>query len=152
MIARAMPEFILAFLLLGVFGPTVWPLILALAIHNGGILLRLGAEVVDNLPEGSRAVIHAQGGSKSSLVLASLLPESFNRLILFLFYRWESCIREATVLGMLGILSLGSLISDARALFYYDEMMLWVALGAALVFVGDLTSDWVRARLRGKAS
>lgn len=151
MVARAMPEFILAFLLLGVFGPTVWPLILALAIHNGGILLRLGSEVIDNLPEGSRAVIHAQGGSKSALVLASLLPESFNRLVLFLFYRWESCMREATVLGMLGILSLGSLISDARALFYYDEILLWVALGAVLVFVGDLTSDWVRSRLRGKA-
>ncbi len=151
MVARAMPEFILAFLLLGVFGPTVWPLILALAIHNGGILLRLGSEVIDNLPEGSRAVIHAQGGSKSALVLASLLPESFNRLVLFLFYRWESCMREATVLGMLGILSLGSLISDARSLFYYDEILLWVALGAVLVFVGDLISDWVRSRLRGKA-
>ena len=45
MLGRAMPEFILAFLLLRIFGPTVWALILALAIHNCGILMRLGAEI-----------------------------------------------------------------------------------------------------------
>jgi phosphonate transport system permease protein len=152
MVGRAMPEFILAYLLLMIFGPTMWALILALAIHNGGILLRLGAEVVDNLPAKSGTVILAQGGSKSSAFLASLLPGSFNRLLLFLFYRWESCIREATILGMLGVLSLGSLISDAKSALFYDEMILWVALGAALVFVGDLTSDWVRSRLRNAST
>ena len=152
MVGRAMPEFLLAFLLLSIFGPTVWALILALAIHNGGILLRLGAEVIDNLPSKSSTVILAQGGSKSSAFLASLLPQSFNRLVLFLFYRWESCIREATILGMLGVVSLGSLISDAKTALFYDEMILWVALGAALVFAGDLTSDLVRSRLRAGKS
>ena len=77
-----------------------------------------------------------------------MMPAGFNRLVLFLFYRWESCIREATVLGMLGVASLGFLISDAKVSFFYDEMILWVGLGAALVFVGDLTSDFVRGKLR----
>lgn len=148
MLARAMPEYILAFLLLRIFGPTIWVLIFALAIHNGGILLRLGAEVIDNTRSQASEVILAQGGGRSSAYLAALMPSSFNRLVLFLFYRWESCIREATVLGMLGVASLGFLISDAKVSFYYDEMILWVGLGAGLVFLGDLTSDFVRARLR----
>ena len=152
MIGRAMPEFILAFLLLRIFGPTVWALILALAIHNGGILLRLGAEIIDNTPSRAASVILAQGGSRNSAFLAALVPAGFNRLVLFLFYRWESCIREATVLGMLGVASLGFLISDARVSFFYDEMVLWVALGAALVFLGDLTSDFARYKLRGKSN
>ena len=151
MLGRAMPEYILAFLLLRVFGPTVWALILALAIHNGGILLRLGAEVVDNTPSRASSVILAQGGTRHSAFLGALLPSCFNRLVLFLFYRWESCIREATVLGMLGVASLGFLISDAKVAFYYDEMLLWVGLGAALVFLGDLSSDFVRYRLRGNS-
>ena len=150
MLGRAMPEFILAFLLLRIFGPTVWALIIALAIHNGGILLRLGAEVIDNAPCRASSVILAQGGSRTSVYVGALVPAGFSRLVLFLFYRWESCIREATVLGMLGVASLGFLISDARVSFFYDEMVLWVALGAALVFFGDLTSDFVRYKLRGK--
>lgn len=148
MLARAMPEYILAFLLLQVFGPTIWVLIFALAIHNGGILVRLGAEVVDNTSSQASEVILSQGGSRASAFWSALLPASFNRLILFLFYRWESCIREATVLGMLGVSSLGFLISNAKTAFYYDEMILWVLLGAALVFVGDVSSDLVRGRLR----
>jgi len=152
MLARAMPEYILAFLLLRIFGPTVWALIFALAIHNGGILLRLGAEVIDNTTSKASSVILAQGGSRSSAYVGTLLPAGFNRLVLFLFYRWESCIREATVLGMLGVASLGFLISDAKVSFFYDEMLLWVGLGAALVFLGDITSDIVRYRLRGKAN
>ena len=148
MLARAMPEYILAFLLLRVFGPTYWVLIFALAIHNGGILLRLGAEVFDNTKSQASEVILAQGGNRSSAYLAAMMPAGFNRLVLFLFYRWESCIREATVLGMLGVASLGFLISDAKVAFFYDEMILWVCLGAALVFVGDLTSDFVRGKLR----
>jgi len=149
MFGRAMPEFILAFLLLQIFGPTVWALILSLAIHNGGILLRLGAEVIDNSPGHGSEMILAQGGSRSSAFLTSLLPDSFGRLVLFLFYRWETCIREATVLGMLGISSLGALISESRAGLFYDEVLLWVLLGAGLVFLGDLTSDLVRHQLRG---
>ena len=46
-LARAIPEYIWAFLLIGIIGPGAWPAILALAIHNFGILGRLGAEVVE---------------------------------------------------------------------------------------------------------
>ncbi|MGJ8726283.1 MAG: PhnE/PtxC family ABC transporter permease [Roseibacillus sp.] len=147
-LSRSMPEFILAFLLLQIFGPTIWALILALAVHNAGILLRLGAEVVDNASSRGAEVILLQGGGRTSAYFGALLPEGFNRLVLFLFYRWETCIREATMLGMLGVGSLGFLISEAGVRFYYDEMILWVVLGGSLVFAGDLASDFVRAKLR----
>ena len=39
-LAWAIPEYIYAFLLLAVYGPQTWPLVLALAIHNFGILGR----------------------------------------------------------------------------------------------------------------
>jgi phosphonate transport system permease protein len=147
-VARSLPEFILAFLLLQMLGPTIWALILGLAVHNAGILLRLGAEVVDNARNPGAEVILAQGGSRFSAYLGVLVPENFNRFVLYLFYRWETCIREATMLGMLGVGSLGFLISEAEVSFYYDEMLLWVILGGSLVFAGDIVSDWVRLRLR----
>lgn len=143
-----MPEFILAFLLLQIFGPTIWALIFALAIHNGGILLRLGAEVVDNLESHAAQLVLLEGANRSTTYFGILLPESFNRFVLYLFYRWETCIREATILGMLGVGSLGFLISEAGVRFYYDEMLLWVVLGGGLVFIGDLASDYVRYRLK----
>ena len=126
----------------------MWALIFALAIHNSGILSRLGSEVIDNNDSGAAKVILATGGGRWPVFLGALFPEGFNRMALFLFYRWETCIREATILGMLGVGSLGFLISEARVSFYYDELVLWVVLGAGLVFMGDLASDWVRGKLR----
>lgn len=152
LVARSIPEYILAFLLLQVFGPTVWPLVMALALHNSGILLRLGSEVVDNRVNGASEFMVAQGASRRATFLGALLPESFNRFVLLLFYRWETCVREATVLGMLGVLSLGSLIDQANTRLYYDDMVFYVLLGAALVFAGDILSDVVRKRLRGSAA
>ncbi|NNC87116.1 MAG: ABC transporter permease subunit [Akkermansiaceae bacterium] len=149
--ARSIPEYILAFLLLQVFGPTVWPLVLALAIHNSGILVRLGSEVIDNQRNGAAESMICGGAGRQAAYLGALLPECFNRFLLLLFYRWETCIREATVLGMLGVLSLGSLIDEANTRLFYDDMVFYVLLGAALVFAGDVTSDLVRRRLRGSA-
>jgi phosphonate transport system permease protein len=149
LLMRSIPEYILAFLLLQVFGPTVWPLIFALALHNGGILVRLGAEVVDNRTISAAELLVAQGGTRRATFLGVLLPDSFSRFVLLIFYRWETCIREATVLGMLGVLSLGSLIDEANTRLYYDDLFLYVLMGAALVFAGDIVSDLVRRRLRG---
>ena len=49
---------------------------------------------------------------------------------------------------MLGFVSLGFWIQDARARNVYDEMFLLIILGAALIMGGDLVSAIVRALIR----
>ncbi len=68
------------------------------------------------------------------------MPESFTRLLLYFLYRFETCVREATVLGMLGIASLGFLIDNARVARRHDEMFFLILVGAAIVVAGDLVS------------
>lgn len=147
-ITRAMPEYLLAFLLLRIFGPTAWPLILGLAIHNFGIVGRLGGEIIDYRDFHHTRQQLSIGGSRLKVFLFSILPSHFNRFVLYFFYRWETCIRDATILGMLGITSLGFLISEASARDSRDEMFFFILLGACLVIIGDIISDIIRARLR----
>ena len=146
---RAVPEYILAFLLLAVLGPrTAWPAVLALAIHNGGILARLGGEVVENLEPAPVRSLTAIGGRHGGLVVFALIPLTMGRNLLYFFYRFETCVREATVLGMLGVVSLGYWIQDARSKQYYDEMLLLVLFGSGLVILADLTSALARRSVR----
>ena len=147
-ITRALPEYLLAFLLLRIFGPTAWPLILGLAIHNFGILGRLGGEIIDYRDFNHTRQQLSIGGSRFKVFLFSVLPSHFNRFVLYFFYRWETCIRDATILGMLGISSLGFLISEASARDNRDEMFFYILLGACLVMIGDIISDIVRSKLR----
>ena len=150
-LARSVPEYIYAFLLVGLLGPSAWPLVFALALHNIGILGRLWGEVLENQQPGPSRQWIRSGASRGQTYVGSLAPTSFNRFLLFFFYRWETCIREATVLGMLGISSLGYYISISHNWLKYDQMLFYVLLGAAVVFAGDLLSDWLRRRLRGGA-
>ena len=141
---RAIPEYIWAFLFVAMLGANAWPAILALALHNAGILGRLTSEVVENVATQSPAALRALGASRRQITVFSLLPQNFTRLLLYFFYRWETCIREATVLGMLGIASLGFLIDDARVEMKYDEMFFLILVSGAIVVFVDLLSILAR--------
>jgi phosphonate transport system permease protein len=145
---RALPEYVLAFLLLAMLGSSAWPLVLALAFHNAGILGRLGSETLENLEAAPMRALALLGAGRTQIAWAALRPLALPRLLLYFFYRYETCVREATVLGMLGVVSLGYWLQDARARQRYDEMLFYVGLGALLVLLGDLGSflarRWVR--------
>jgi phosphonate transport system permease protein len=147
-LTRAVPEYIYAFLLVALLGPSAWPLVLALALHNVGILGRLWGEVTENERPEAAAQLARVGASRWEVYVGGLVPTAFNRFLLFFFYRWETCVREATILGMLGISSLGYHISIARNFLNYDQMLFFVLLGAAVIILGDVVSDVLRRRLR----
>ncbi len=145
---RAIPEYIWAFLFLAMLGANAWPAILALALHNSGILGKLGAETVENLDPRPLRALRGIGATRAQIATSAIFPLSLSRYLLYVFYRFETCVREATVLGMLGVVSLGYWIQDARSRQFYDQMVLFVALGALIVLAADLFSAFVRSRLR----
>jgi len=145
---RSVPEYVWAFLFLAMLGPTAWPMILALALHNTGILGKLSSEVIENTDAAAPGALRALGASRFQIVLAGIFPLSLPRFLLYFFYRWETCVREATVLGMLGMASLGFWIMDGRARNRYDEMFFFILVGVLLVWTGDLVSALTRRVVR----
>ena len=145
---RAIPEYVWAFLLLTILGISAWPIVLALALHNIGILGKLSSEIVENLPTASLSSLRSLGATRLQIFGAAVIPMALPRFLMFFFYRWETCVREATILGLLGFVSLGFWIQDARARNNYDEMFLLILLGATLIMVGDLVSAIARKVIR----
>ena len=145
---RAIPEYIWAYLFLAMLGASAWPAILALAIHNSGILGRLGGETIENLPAEPLRAMSMAGATRKEIAVAGVFPMALGRYLLYFFYRFETCVREATVLGMLGIVSLGYFISESRAHDQYDELIFLVFLGGLLVLFADILSDLARRWLR----
>jgi phosphonate transport system permease protein len=143
-LSRAIPEVILAFIFLAIFGGNIWPAVLALAVHNFGILGRLGAETIDNAPQDTAAALRAAGASRLSILGLAVFPSLLPRFLIYFFYRWETCLRETTALGILGCATLGKLIRDVNSRFRYDEMMVLILTGAAIVVAGDFFSAMVR--------
>lgn len=145
---RAIPEYIWAFLLLTLLGVGAWPAVIALAIHNAGILGKLYAEVAENMEPSAPRALRALGARRSQIAFAAIFPHNLGRYLLYFFYRWETCVRDATVLGLLGFVSLGWFIQQARAGARYDDMLHFVLLGSILILAGDLVSSWARRFVR----
>ncbi len=145
---RCVPEYVWAFLFVALVGPHAWAAILALGLHNAGILGRLGAETVENADPAPLRALRALGARRSQIAATGVLPLVLPRFLLYFSYRWETCVREATVLGMLGIASLGYWVEDARTRGHYDTLLLLVVLGALIVLAGDLLSTVLRRVVR----
>ncbi len=147
-LTRSLPEYLLAFLLVALLPHTAWPAVLALALHNGGILGRLFTETLENVPAGPSTSLRSIGAGAASTTLLARWPEAFTRALSLTFYRFETCVRDATVLGMVGIGSIGYLVVEARARQDVPEQFLLVLCGATIVLISDLLSRIVRRRLR----
>ena len=145
---RSIPEYVWTYLLLGMVGISAWPAVLALAIHNAGILGKLNGEVIENMETHRLQTLRGAGATRSQIVLYGVYPGALGRFLLYFFYRWETCVREATVLGLLGFAGLGYHVIHSYAAMRYDEMLLFVLLGSLLIFAGDLVSAGARLLVR----
>ncbi len=145
---RALPEYLLGFLFMALLAGSVWPAVLALAIHNGGIMGRLFGDALEDVRPRPMASLAGSGAKPVGLLLFGGAPLAFSRWLAYFFYRFETCVREATVLGMLGVISIGYHVKEMRMRQFYDEMLVLVALGALLVLAADALSGLVRSRLR----
>ena len=148
---RSVPEYILAFLLGAALPSAAWAAVLALTVHNAGILGRLFGETVENLDPRPADAWRAAGAPRASVFLGAELPETMPRMLTYFFTRLESCVRESTVLGMLGFVSLGHWIVLERAAGRYDEMLVLVALGSAIVLAADFVS-WIARTIVRRAA
>ncbi len=142
-ILRTTPEYILAYIFLLLWGPSMLPAILALLLHNGAILAYLTARNVNllELPFDSSKC-------RSNRYLYEVLPRSYGQFLAFLFYRWEVIMRESAILGILGIATLGHFIDSAIARDHIDTAVILIIVTATLNMLIDTLSQLIRKRLQ----
>jgi phosphonate transport system permease protein len=138
---RAIPELVWAALLLISAGLGPMAGTLALALHTSGVLGRLFAEAMENIPTGPGDALRTQGVGPLRVFFYATLPQVLPQLMSYTLYRWENNIRAAAVLGVVGAGGLGQLLSFHMGLFHMNKtatilaaMLLMVACVDALSF------------------
>ncbi len=141
-VMRSTPEYVLAYVFLQLLGPSMLPAIIALSLHNGGIIAHLVGRFTEALPR------QPQRLRVPDRYFYEVLPQVYPQFLAFLFYRWEVILRETAILGMLGIATLGFYVDSAFADIRFDRAMVLILVTAALNIAVDAVSRSVRARLR----
>lgn len=142
-VLRSFPEYMLAYLFLQVFGPSMLPAILALSLHNGAIIAHLLGREAEPVVAGLRR--DAPGGL--TLWAWELAPRLFGRFVALCLYRWEIILRETAVMGILGVMTLGFYIDSAVAELRLDRALLLLVAAGGLTAGADALSQAIRARL-----
>ena len=145
-VLRTTPEYILAYVFLQLWGPSMLPAILAILLHNGAILSYLtgqNANLVRLRMDSSRR--------KMNRYFFEVLPRVYGQFLAFLFYRWEVMMRESAILGILGISTIGFFIDSAIADDKVDKAVFLIFTTALLNMGIDSISQIIRRRLRVSA-
>ncbi len=145
-VLRTTPEYLLAYVFVLLWGPSMLPAIAAIALHNGAILAFLVSQRADRLtlrPDFPRR--------RLDRYFYELLPRLYGPFLALLFYRWEIMMRESALLGMLGVATLGFYIDSGFAEEQLDVALALLVVTAGLNLGIDQLSQVVRRRLRQEA-
>ncbi|WP_229358979.1 PhnE/PtxC family ABC transporter permease [Halomonas salipaludis] len=141
-VMRSTPEYLLAFILLQLWGPSMLPAVVALALHNGGIIGHL-------LGRRSNEIALRQDAPRGVERYAyEVAPRVYGPFMALLFYRWEIIMRETAILGILGIATLGFYVDSAIQEIRFDRAMLLILITALLNIGVDILARRLRAKLR----
>jgi len=140
-IARSTPEYVLAYILLQLWGPSMLPAIVALALHNGGIIGHLIGR------QSSQIRLRPDAPAGFNRYAWELVPRLYRSFLAFLFYRWEIIMRETAILGILGIYTLGFYVDSAIQNIRFDRAMMLILITALLNIGIDGLGRFIRRKL-----
>ena len=148
--ARTVPGIVFALIFVIAFGLGPMAGVLAIAIHSTGALGKLFSEIVENADMKPVEGVHSTGASWVACMRFAVLPQVMAGYASYALLRFEINVREASVMGFVGAGGIGQELVVAIRKFYYSDVSAILATIIITVFIIDIGTGWLRARLFGK--
>lgn len=141
---RSINEMIFAMLFITAVGLGPFAGVLALFIHTMGILAKLFSEAVESIDPQPVEGIRATGANKLEEIAYGVIPQVLPLWISYSLYRFESNVRSASVVGMVGAGGIGMLLWDAIRGFQYGATAAIMIIIVVTVIALDVISAMIR--------
>jgi phosphonate transport system permease protein len=141
--------------------PLIWALIftvwvgvgpfagmLALMIHSIASLTKYYSEIIESVDEGPLDAIRSTGASEVQVVWYAVVPQVVLPYIAMTVYRWDTNVRMATVIGLVGGGGIGTMLIQYQGQAMWPEVGCIILVIAIIVWIMDTASAYVREALK----
>ncbi|MEZ5840625.1 MAG: phosphonate ABC transporter, permease protein PhnE [Hyphomicrobiales bacterium] len=142
--ARAINEIVFAVLFVVAVGLGPFAGVMALFVHNLGIIAKLFSEAVEAIDPRPVEGIRATGASRLQEIVYGVVPQVAPLWISFSLYRFETNVRSATVLGLVGAGGIGQILFESIRGFMYAETAAIIIVVVVTVSLVDILSQQLR--------
>jgi phosphonate transport system permease protein len=141
---RAINEMVFAMLFIVAVGLGPFAGVMALWVHTTGVLAKLFAEAVEAIDPRPVEGVRATGAGAWEEIAYGVIPQVLPLWISYSLYRFESNVRSASVVGMVGAGGIGVILHEVIRGFEYAQTSAVLVIIIASVTLIDLVSARIR--------
>jgi phosphonate transport system permease protein len=145
---RAIPEFIIAMILVIAVGFGAIPGVLALGLHTMGFLAKFYAEDIEHVKKGPIEALKASGASKRQIISFAVIPQIIPSFVANNLYILDRNIRMATMLGIVGAGGIGYELLSSFRMFEYQKVSAIIIIIFITIFIIDHLSSLIRSKIK----
>jgi phosphonate transport system permease protein len=148
-VIRSIDVLVWALVWIGVVGLGPFAGVLAIACSDFGALGKLFSETVETTGQRARDGVRSVGGGPLQEIRFGLLPQVLPIIAGQILYFFESNVRSATIIGIVGAGGIGLHLYEAIRTLEWQEVSFLVLIVLVAVAVMDWISSRLRAAMRG---
>ena len=145
---RAIPEFIIAMILVIAIGFGAMPGVLALGLHTMGFLAKFYAEDIEHINTGPIDALRSSGATKSQIISYGIIPQILPAFVANNLYILDRNVRMATMLGIVGAGGIGYELQSSFRMFEYEKVSAIIILIFITIFGIDYLSSLIRSKIK----
>ena len=145
---RAIPEFIIAMILVIAIGFGAMPGVLALGLHTMGFLAKFYAEDIEHINKGPIDALKSSGATKSQIISFGVIPQILPSFVANNLYILDRNVRMATMLGIVGAGGIGYELQSSFRMFEYERVSAIIILIFVTIFLIDHLSAFIRSKIK----
>ena len=145
---RAIPEFIIAMILVIAVGFGAIPGVLALGLHTMGFLAKFYAEDIEHVNKGPIEALKSSGASKRQIIAFAVIPQIIPSFVANNLYILDRNIRMATMLGIVGAGGIGYELQSSFRMFEYQRVSAIIIIIFIAIFLIDHLSSFIRSKIK----
>ena len=128
---RAVPDIIFALIFVAAVGLGPFGGVLALAIGSIGFMAKVYAESIEAIDPQQVLAVRATGARRSQTIVFAMAPQALPMIASYSLLLFETNVRSATILGIVGAGGVGFELQKYISLFQYQELL------GALIFISS---------------